>query len=38
VTHFFGGAMTPEQARAQMDAEREREVRLGVQYWPMFLA
>jgi [ribosomal protein S5]-alanine N-acetyltransferase len=37
VTHFFGGAMTPEQARARMDAERVREVRLGVQYWPMFL-
>ena len=36
VTHFFGGAMTPEQARARMDVERERESRLGVQYWPMF--
>jgi len=28
--------MTPEQARARMDVERERESRLGVQYWPMF--
>ena len=37
VTHFFGGAMTPEQAHARLDIEREREVRLGVQYWPMFL-
>jgi len=37
VTHFFGGAMTPEQARARLDAEREREQQLGIQYWPMFL-
>jgi ribosomal-protein-alanine N-acetyltransferase len=37
VTHFFGGAMTPEQTRARMEAERERERRMGFQYWPMFL-
>ena len=37
VTHFFGGAMTPEQARARMDVEREREQQFGFQYWPMFL-
>ncbi|MGA7158909.1 MAG: GNAT family N-acetyltransferase [Acidobacteriaceae bacterium] len=37
VTFYFGGAMTREQARARMDAEREREARLGMQYWPMFL-
>jgi uncharacterized protein (TIGR00369 family) len=37
VTHYFGGAMTVEQAHARMDAEREREAKLGVQYWPMEL-
>lgn len=37
VTHFFGGALTPEQARERLDMEREREKRLGMQYWPMFL-
>jgi ribosomal-protein-alanine N-acetyltransferase len=37
VTHFFGGAMTPEQARVRMDAEQERDVRMGISYWPMFL-
>jgi RimJ/RimL family protein N-acetyltransferase len=36
VTHFFGGALTPEQAEARLQAERERELRLGFQYWPMF--
>ena len=37
VTHYFGGAMTSEQAQQRLAAERERESRLGVQYWPMFL-
>jgi len=37
VTHYFGGAMTREQARARLDVERERESSLGMQYWPMFL-
>jgi len=37
VTHYFGGAMTREQAHKRLDIEREREHRLGVQYWPMFL-
>jgi len=37
VTHYFGGAMTREQARGRLDKERECENRLGVQYWPMFL-
>ena len=37
VTHYFGGAMTREQAHNRLDIERERENRLGVQYWPMFL-
>ena len=37
VTRYFGGAMSPEQARARLDIERERERRLGMQYWPMFL-
>ena len=37
VTHYFGGAMTREQAHARLAAEREREANLGVQYWPMFL-
>jgi [ribosomal protein S5]-alanine N-acetyltransferase len=37
VTHYFGGAMTPEQAHDRLDIERDRETRLGFQYWPMFL-
>ncbi len=37
VTHYFGGAMTPEQARERLHTELERENRLGIQYWPMFL-
>ena len=37
VTHFFGGAMKPVEARSRLDAECEREARLGIQYWPMFL-
>jgi RimJ/RimL family protein N-acetyltransferase len=37
VTHFFGGAMTREQAHHRIGIECEREKRLGVQYWPMFL-
>jgi [ribosomal protein S5]-alanine N-acetyltransferase len=37
VTHFFGGAMTREQARARLGRECESETSLGMQYWPMFL-
>ena len=37
VTHYFGGAMTRELAHGRLDAERERESHLGMQYWPMFL-
>jgi [ribosomal protein S5]-alanine N-acetyltransferase len=37
VTRYFGGAMSREQARDRLHAERERENRLGMQYWPMFL-
>jgi len=37
VTRYFGGAMTREQAHDRLDLERERESRLGIQYWPMFL-
>jgi [ribosomal protein S5]-alanine N-acetyltransferase len=37
VTHYFGGAMTREQAHDRLHAERECESRLGIQYWPMFL-
>jgi [ribosomal protein S5]-alanine N-acetyltransferase len=37
VTHYFGGAMTREQAHDRLHAERERETRLGIQYWPMFM-
>ncbi len=37
VTHYFGGAMTREQARARLETERGRESNLGMQYWPMFL-
>ncbi|QEE29472.1 GNAT family N-acetyltransferase [Terriglobus albidus] len=37
VTHFFGGAMTPTQARERLQAECQREDLLGMQYWPMFL-
>ena len=38
VTHFFGGAMSREQAHDRLAKECERERRLGMQYWPMFLA
>jgi len=37
VTHYFGGAMTRDQAHDRLAMECEREDRLGVQYWPMFL-
>jgi RimJ/RimL family protein N-acetyltransferase len=37
VTHYFGGAMTSQQAQDRLRAERERESRLDRQYWPMFL-
>ena len=37
VTYYFGGAMTREQAQDRLHAERERENRHGMQYWPMFL-
>lgn len=37
VTHYFGGAMTREQAHDRLCSEREGESRLGMQYWPMFL-
>jgi RimJ/RimL family protein N-acetyltransferase len=37
VTHFFGGPITPEQAHQRLTLERERESRLGLQYWPIFL-
>src|SRR5580692_8544886 len=37
VTRFFGGAMSREQVRDRLHAECERNSRLGLQYWPMFL-
>jgi [ribosomal protein S5]-alanine N-acetyltransferase len=37
VTHFLGGAMTPDQAYARLAAERENENRAGLQYWPICL-
>jgi RimJ/RimL family protein N-acetyltransferase len=37
VTYYFGGAMTPEQARDRLRMECERADRLGIQYWPIFL-
>jgi [ribosomal protein S5]-alanine N-acetyltransferase len=37
VTHFFGGAMTREQAHERLRTECERERALGMQYWPIFL-
>ena len=37
VTHYFGGAMTREQACDRLHAECERESGHGMQYWPMFL-
>ena len=37
VTRFFGAAMSREQVRDRLHAERERNSRLGLQYWPMFL-
>ncbi|MGH9489349.1 MAG: GNAT family N-acetyltransferase [Terriglobales bacterium] len=37
VTYYFGGALSRKQARDRLQAECERESRLGMQYWPMFL-
>lgn len=37
VTHFFGGAMSREQAHDRLRAECERESSLSIQYWPIFL-
>ena len=37
VTHYFGGAMTREQAHGRLRLERERESCLGIQYWPIFV-
>jgi ribosomal-protein-alanine N-acetyltransferase len=37
VTHYFGGAMSREQAHDRLHAERERKNRYDIQYWPMFL-
>ena len=37
VTQYFGGAMTREQAIDRLHTERERENRLGIQYWPIFV-
>lgn len=37
VTNYFGGPMTREQVQDRLHAERERETRLGMQYWPIFL-
>ena len=37
VTRYFGGAMTREEAHERLRIECDRESRLGIQYWPMFL-
>jgi [ribosomal protein S5]-alanine N-acetyltransferase len=37
VTYYFGGAMTPEQARDRLHTECDREISFGIQYWPIFL-
>jgi len=37
VTHYFGGAMTPEQAHDRLAIEMQRERQFGFEYWPMFL-
>ena len=37
VTHYFGGAMTREQAHDRLRTERDRESCFGIQYWPVFL-
>jgi ribosomal-protein-alanine N-acetyltransferase len=37
VTHFFGGPMTQDGVRTRLALEIEREARLGIQYWPIFL-
>ncbi len=37
VTRYFGGALSREQAHVRLQTERERETRLGIQYWPMFV-
>ena len=36
VTRFFGGPMTPEQARDRLHLECERNTSLAIQYWPIF--
>jgi [ribosomal protein S5]-alanine N-acetyltransferase len=38
VTRFFGGAMSSEEARDRLQAERERHRNLGIQYWPIHLS
>lgn len=37
VTRYFGGPMTSEQVHDRLHRECERENRLGLQYWPIFL-
>lgn len=37
VTRFFGGAMSREQARDRLHVECERDITVGMQYWPIFL-
>jgi RimJ/RimL family protein N-acetyltransferase len=37
VTRFFGGAMSREEARNRLRIECERDIALGMQYWPIFL-
>ncbi|GGH15203.1 GNAT family N-acetyltransferase [Silvibacterium dinghuense] len=37
VTYYFGGAMTREQAHNRLHTECDREARLGMQYWPIFM-
>lgn len=36
VTRFFGGPMSPEQARDRLHTECQRNRELGLQYWPVF--
>lgn len=37
VTRLIGGPLAPEQVQEKLAREIESEVKLGIQYWPIFL-
>ena len=37
VAHYLGGPFTPEDIRAKLQTELDREEKYGHQYWPIFL-